>query len=200
MEINTELLTVVGILSDEEKFKILAAVALGANTPDKISRLTGFDSSKIIKAVVRLEQVGLVENQADAGYLYCVQKLKDLNHYLNKSLAHKPTPTGIDRFIRNGRLQVFPKSRDDRLLVLQYLANLFEFDKQYPEIEVNIKLTALHPDFAALRRYLIDYGFFERNNVTVDGRTIVFYRRIPGSSVKKQIITNSSGCPKIGLQ
>jgi len=47
---------------------------------------------------------------------------------------------------------------------------------------------------------LIDYGFFERNNVTVDGRTIVFYRRIPGSSVKKQIITNSSGCPKIGLQ
>jgi len=68
--------------------------------------------------------------------------------------------------------------------VLQHLANLFEFDKQYPEIEINIKLTALHPDFAALRRYLIDYGFFERNNVTVDGRTIVFYRRIPCSSVK----------------
>jgi len=184
METNTELLTVVGILSDEEKFKILAAVALGANTPDKISRLTGFDSSKIIKAMVRLEQVGLVENQADVGYLYCVKKLKDLNYHLNKSLAHKPTPTGIDRFIRNGRLQVFPKSRGDRLLVLQHLANLFEFDKQYPEIEINIKLTALHPDFAALRRYLIDYGFFERNNVTVDGRTIVFYRRIPGSSVK----------------
>ena len=63
--------------------------------------------------------------------------------------------------------------------MLEYLANLFEFDKQYPEIEVNIKLTALHQDFAALRRYLIDYGFFERSNVTVDGHTTVFYRRLP---------------------
>ena len=184
MEINPELLSVTGTLADEENFKILAAVALGAKTPDKISRLTGFDNSKIIKSMVKLEKAGLVENTGDAGYRYCNQKLKDLNHHLNQGLAHKPTPTGIDRFIRNGRLQTFPKSRDDRLPVLEYMANLFEFGKQYPEIEVNIKLTALHPDFAALRRYLIDYGFFERSNVTADGRTTVFYRRVPGSQAK----------------
>jgi hypothetical protein len=184
MEINPELLSIAGALADEENFKILAAVALGASTPEKISRLTGFDTTKIIKSMVKLEKTGLIENQSDTGYCYRAQKLKDLNHHLNKSLTHKPTPTGIDRFIRNGRLQIFPKSRDDRLLVLEYLANLFEFDKQYPEIEFNIKLTALHPDFAALRRYLIDYGFFERSNVTADGRTTVFYRRVPGSPAK----------------
>ena len=178
MEINPELLSIAGALADEENFKILAAVALGANTPEKICRLTGFDTTKITKAMVKLEKVGLVEDTGDAGYRYCNQKLKDINHNLNRSMTHKPTPTGIDRFIRNGQLQTFPKSRDDRLPVLEYLANLFEFDKQYPEIEVNIKLTALHQDFAALRRYLIDYGFFERSNVTADGRTTVFYRRV----------------------
>jgi hypothetical protein len=184
METNPELLSVTGALADDEIFKILAAVALGANTPDKISRLTGFDNSKIIKSMVKLEKAGLVENTSDTGYRYYTQKIKDLNHHLNKSLAHKPTLTGVDRFIRNGRLQTFPKSRDDRLPVLEYIANLFEFDKQYPEIEVNIKLTALHQDFAALRRYLIDYGFFERSNVTADGRTTVFYRRLPFSPAK----------------
>ena len=184
MEINPELLSIAGALADEENFKILAAVALGANTPDKISLLTGFDTSRIIKSMFKLEKTGLIENQSDTGYRYCPQKLKDINHHLNTSMAHKPTPTGIDRFIRNGRLQTFPKSREDRLQVLEYLANLFEFDKQYPEIEVNIKLTALNPDFAALRRYLIDYGFLERSNVTADGRTTVFYRRVPASPVK----------------
>ena len=184
MEINPELLSIAGALADEENFKILAAVALGANTPDKISRLTGFDNTKIIKSMIKLEKAGLVDNQLDTGHCYRAQKLKDINHHLNTSMAHKPTPTGIDRFIRNGRLQTFPKSRDDRLLVLEYLSNLFEFDKQYPEIEVNIKLTSLNQDFAALRRYLIDYRFFERSNVTADGRTTVFYRRVPASPVK----------------
>jgi len=60
--------------------------------------------------MIKLEKAGLVDNQLDTGHCYRAQKLKDINHHLNTSMAHKPTPTGIDRFIRNGRLQTFPKS------------------------------------------------------------------------------------------
>ena len=56
-----------------------------------------------------------------------------------------------------------------------------EFDRKYPEIEVNIQLGTLYADFATLRRYLVDYGFFDRNTGAKDGRTIMFYRRIARS-------------------
>jgi hypothetical protein len=96
---------------------------------------------------------------------------------LSKTIEHKPAASHLDRFIRNGRLTNFPKSQDDRLLVLEHLANLFEFDRRYTEKEVNIILNTLHPDHASFRRYLIDYGFLERNSETEDGRTTMLYWR-----------------------
>jgi len=108
MEINPELLSVTGALANEENFKILAAIALGANTPDKISRLTGFDTAKIIKSMVKLEKAGLIENQAHTGCRYCAQKLKDLNYNLNKNVAHKPTQPAPTASSVTGGCRLFP--------------------------------------------------------------------------------------------
>jgi hypothetical protein len=51
-----------------------------------------------------------------------------------------------------------------RIVVLDWLANMFEPGQAYPESEVNERLSAVHADYAALRRYLVDDEFLHRRD------------------------------------
>jgi biotin operon repressor len=169
---------ILGIFSDEERFRILAAVSLGANTLDKIATMTGYDNTKVMKAIVKLESAGIIEKK-ESGYVFNMELLKELNRNIAQSMPVKSQKTGIDRFIRDGKLVTYPSRPDDQLLVLQHLAELFEINCNYTEKAVNEILEVIHPDFASLRRYLFDKGFFDRENTTIEsGRTITVYRRV----------------------
>jgi hypothetical protein len=68
----------------------------------------------------------------------------------------------LGRFLRDGRLTVIPAKAAKRRVVLDHLAQMFEPGRRYPEAEVNALLRRVHPDTAALRRYLVDEGFMAR--------------------------------------
>ncbi|MGZ4648232.1 MAG: DUF2087 domain-containing protein, partial [Blastococcus sp.] len=59
----------------------------------------------------------------------------------------------------DGRLHTIPSKRAKLLVVLDHLAQEFEPGRRYPEPEVNAVLERFHPDYAALRRYLVE-GLF----------------------------------------
>jgi DNA-binding CsgD family transcriptional regulator len=61
-----------------------------------------------------------------------------------------------------GPLRDFPAKEKRKLVVLMQLAKRFAPDRRYTEKEVNEVLKAAWPDFATLRRYLIEYGFLDR--------------------------------------
>lgn len=65
-------------------------------------------------------------------------------------------------FVREGRLVLMPTRRAKRLVVLDEVAQLFELGRTYPEHQVNALLAPIHPDVAALRRYLVDERFLTR--------------------------------------
>jgi len=69
----------------------------------------------------------------------------------------------LDTFLRDGRIVLMPTRRAKRLLVLDEVAQLFELGRTYPEQEVNTLLAPVHPDVAALRRYLVDEQFLTRD-------------------------------------
>ena len=76
-------------------------------------------------------------------------------------------PSAVLRtFFRDGRLVRIPARRSRRLVVLDHLAQRFEPGIRYTEAEVNERLAEVHPDVAALRRYLVDEGLLDR---TIDG-------------------------------
>jgi len=50
--------------------------------------------------------------------------------------------------------------------VLLYLVNYFDPGVEYSEKQINETLKALWPDFAYLRRELVDYGYLKRNDLT----------------------------------
>ncbi|WP_234411136.1 DUF2087 domain-containing protein [Nocardioides terrigena] len=64
----------------------------------------------------------------------------------------------------DGRLRTIPSRRAKLLVVLDHLAQSFELGRTYPESEVNEILARSHPDFAALRRYLVEDRFLSRED------------------------------------
>jgi hypothetical protein len=62
----------------------------------------------------------------------------------------------------DGRLHTIPSKHAKLLVVLDFLAQRFEPGVKYPEAEVNQMLGEVNPDFAALRRYLVENGFLDR--------------------------------------
>ena len=71
-------------------------------------------------------------------------------------------PAGLRVFMRDGRLAQIPVRRAKRLLLLDYIAQVFVPGRRYSEAEVNAVLRAFHDDHAALRRYLVDEDFMSR--------------------------------------
>ncbi|OJV66822.1 MAG: hypothetical protein BGO41_05240 [Clostridiales bacterium 38-18] len=66
------------------------------------------------------------------------------------------------------KLKVFSSKEKKKLVVLTKIAESFELDQDYDELEINQQLKSIYSDFATIRRYLIEYGFMERSK---DGRS-----------------------------
>jgi hypothetical protein len=68
----------------------------------------------------------------------------------------------LKAFLNGNRLTEIPSKLKKRLVILKWLAEKFEMGVQYPEAQVNELLAQYHPDYAALRRYLVEQGFMQR--------------------------------------
>ncbi|HKB33835.1 MAG TPA: DUF2087 domain-containing protein [Candidatus Dormibacteraeota bacterium] len=60
------------------------------------------------------------------------------------------------------RLLSIPAQHKKRMAILRWLAEDFQPGRRYPEAEVNQVISRRHPDFATLRRYLVDEELMQR--------------------------------------
>ena len=67
-------------------------------------------------------------------------------------------------FVRDGVIAVMPSRQARRRLLLNEVALAFEPGVRYSERTVSLFLRQVYPDYAALRRYLIDEGFLDRKD------------------------------------
>jgi hypothetical protein len=65
---------------------------------------------------------------------------------------------------RGDQLYEIPSNPRRLELVLHWLVEQFEMERHYAEKEVNEIIKRYHPDFATLRRHLIDHALMEREN------------------------------------
>ena len=61
-----------------------------------------------------------------------------------------------------GRLMSIPVQHKKRLAVLRWLVEDFQPGRLYPEEEMNRVISRRHPDFASLRRFLVDEELMQR--------------------------------------
>lgn len=68
----------------------------------------------------------------------------------------------VERLFSDGRLAQIPAKRKTRAAVLLEVLTHFEPGRVYTEPDVNQVLLGVHPDFAYLRRELVNYRYLER--------------------------------------
>jgi hypothetical protein len=74
----------------------------------------------------------------------------------------------ISQFFRpDGTLISIPVKLPKKLAVLRHIASELSPDTKYPEKQLNEIIAKYHPDTAALRRHMIEYGILERDEESV---------------------------------
>ncbi len=176
----------VALLAQPDRLRALAAVTLGASTLPEVAERTGLEPRAAARALSRLVAGGLLEGEAGKGYRVRTEALQAAARPPASEappIEEEPGSQVLRRFIHNGRLLAMPAAHGKRLVVLDHLAGLFEPGRRYPEPEVNELLKRYHPDYALLRRYLVDDGFLDREDELAPsgGRSVKVYWRTGGT-------------------
>jgi hypothetical protein len=169
---STEASTLLGLLADDDRLRTVAALVLGSGpaSVSEVATAAGLDVRRAAKALTRLAGAGLVDQSGDS-YVLRPERFREALESLGRSEEPADTPHSgrgpdADRilriFVRDGRLVQIPAVHSKRLVVLDWLAGMFEPGQAYTEKDVNRIISRVHPDYAALRRYLVDDGFLHR--------------------------------------
>jgi hypothetical protein len=160
--------SIVGLLADDDRRRVFAAIELGARGIEAVADVTGLPSAKVAKAAGRLAEVGLVVQSSGALVVAdgvfrdaareALAKPQSDEHEDVPEIARKV----MSAFVRDGRLQSIPTSQAKRMVILDWLAQDFEPGERYTEQMVNLVIDKRHADTAALRRYLVDHEFLTR--------------------------------------
>lgn len=158
--------TLSGLLSDDERLRVVAAIALGARTIDDVAKTGDLGPQEVRRALPRLISAGVVEDQD--GLRIDVEALREAARERPPRQRELPDATPeqarvLRNFVENGRLRALPVRAAQRRVVLEYLAERFEEGIEYPEVDVNELLGRFHDDYASLRRYLVDEGLLTRS-------------------------------------
>ncbi|WP_240721367.1 DUF2087 domain-containing protein [Pseudarthrobacter sp. NamE5] len=110
------------------------------------------------RALTALLDAGLVERTASGGMQASASVFRDL-------LSQQPrqAQTGVDRFMRLGRIERYPANKSERRELLSWIAKeAMEPGERLTERQVNERLISYTDDVVLLRRYLVDFGLLER--------------------------------------
>lgn len=162
-----------GLLAEPERLAAFAAVVLGATSPSEVADRTGLPGRDVVTALRRLEQGGLVST-VEGRLVAQVTAFKEALPEYGASRATEAEPLDPDQkkaavlraFVRDGQLVQIPVARGKRRVVLEHIAACFEPGVKYPERAVDAVLRAWYPDYASLRRYLVDEELMARDRGT----------------------------------
>ncbi|MGH9243173.1 MAG: DUF2087 domain-containing protein [Acidimicrobiales bacterium] len=159
----------VGLLAEPDRLRVVAALILRAATVDELRAATGLDARAVGRALTRLVDTGLVVRDDRRHWL-----LEDAFRHAAMAAVSDSKDARFDApddaarvlraFVREGRLVSIPAQRSKRRVILDVIVQEFEPGRRYTEGQVNAVLAAWHDDVAALRRYLVDEEFLERED------------------------------------
>ncbi len=171
LDLGLDAATLVGLLADADRLRVVAALALGATELDDVVRAAGLDTRRVSRALRRLEVNGLVLRDPDgSSYLveaaFALAARAEAARRPKSDDEHADAPAERARvlraFVRDDRLVSIPASHGKRLVVLDWLVQRFDPGRRYSEREVNAIISRVNPDTAALRRSLVDEEMLSR--------------------------------------
>lgn len=95
-------------------------------------------------------------------------EIKDRELLAYYQISEEDVQVTVASFIgKDGRVNTLPRKDKAKLILFIKCLDLFSQEQLYSEREVNEIIKKMFDDFAALRRYMVDFGLLERS---LDGR------------------------------
>lgn len=155
-------------LGNESRLRIVGVLAQGETSVSDLATLVELKEPTVSHHLSKLTQVGLVSMRVDGTtHLYRLdnQRLEELSKKIYTSEGMQVISSQINEstyerkvlraFTDGSKLLQIPASRKKRRVILEWLLRDFEYDRKYPEAEVNELLLQHHWDSATLRREFI---------------------------------------------
>jgi hypothetical protein len=159
-------------LADPERLSIAGTLARGDASASALSDAVGIPLARVRRHVNRLTATGVVRLADDRKtYRLDSETLRwaaeqvgpPRDTGLALGAANEREEVVLRTFFRNGRLTEIPAKESKRRIVLERIALEFEPGIRYDEKTVNAIVGRFYNDHAALRRYLVDEGFLDRD-------------------------------------
>lgn len=160
-------------LADPDRLAIAGLLARADRTADELARELDLSTKRARTHLGKLTAAGIVRvredrrtYRLDPGTLRRAAELVGPPREAGLALgaATDDEEHVLRTFFRNGRLTEVPMKQSKRRIVLERIALEFEPGRRYDEKEVNAIVGAFFNDHAALRRYLVDEGFLDRDH------------------------------------
>jgi DNA-binding transcriptional ArsR family regulator len=164
-------------LADESRLRIVGLLANGERSVQDLAAQLGLKEPTVSHHLAILKAQGLVTVRAegatrwhalDASALERLVKqvlVKPLEAPVRPPPADEPEARVLAAFLdQDERLKEIPANRRKRVVILKWLARMFEMDRFYKEAEINACLKTRHPDFATLRRELVGHRMLGRDD------------------------------------
>ncbi len=153
---------------DPTRLAVLGAAALGPVDVEAVATQLGVPVHRVERALGRLRTAGLIDaaSRLDSDALRAIAGQLPGSAPADAAVFDGVWTSAeqaiLARFFERDRLREIPATRGKRLVVLERIVQVFEPGLRYDETEVSRRLQLFHPDYASLRRYLVDEGLMTR--------------------------------------
>ena len=156
------------LVLDPVRLAVLGHAAANPVSVETLASALGIDERRVLQAVSVLRSAGLLTADLTLDREALVEVAREM------PTVEPTAPAIVDgswtndeievlsRFFVGSRLKEIPANRSKRLVILERLAQEFEPGLRYDERTVNSILQVFHPDYAALRRYMVDEALLTR--------------------------------------
>ncbi len=164
-------------LADKSRLMIINNLMESPMYVELLAERLGLASSTISFHLKKLEEINLVYSVKEQYYVVYHLNGEILSSTLNEIIKEsKPEKSiqiereeqyrmgVINDFFLYGKLKSIPVQQKKRKIVLDEIAKKFQHGKVYSEREVNIIIADFHDDFCTIRREMIAFKIFSREN------------------------------------
>ena len=163
-------------LSDKSRLQILKSLAIEDMYVERLAERLGISAPTLSFHLKKLADAGAVTSYKSQYYMmYSLNKevfevsiLDILNEESDEAEAQVRRDAQyrqevINAFFEYGKLKSIPAQRKKERIVLEVIADAFEYDRIYSEREVNIIIADFHADFCTIRRDMKGEGLMDRD-------------------------------------
>ncbi len=164
-------------LSDKSRLQILKSLAIEDMYVERLAERLGISAPTVSFHLKKLADADAVTSYKSQYYMmYSLNK--DIFHTSILEIIQEKSDEAdlqakrdaeyrqkvINAFFEYGKLKSIPAQQKKERIVLEVIADAFEYDRIYPEREVNIIIADFHDDFCTIRRDLVAEGLLDRNS------------------------------------